>query len=586
MSRRIDKRRLRIGMAQINATVGDFTGNRKKILECIREARSSGVDLLTFPELAVCGYPPEDLLFKPRFITENLRSLDMVVEAVRGIDVVVGFVDSQEDIYNAAAVIHDGRLAAIYHKIYLPNYGVFDEDRYFKPGIECPVYLIAGFKVGINICEDIWYEEGPPRMQAYSGAEIIVNISASPYHFGKGAVREGMVRSRAVDNVAIVAFNNLVGGQDELVFDGGSMIINEKGEMVARGRQFVEDMIIADLFPAGVVRSRRKNPGWRRELPSMKKEGWHKSRAIVVSESIINAEKPTLPVTGVEVQELPGEVYSALVLGTGDYVRKNGFEKVLVGLSGGLDSSLVAAIAVDALGTSNVVGVSMPSRYSSQGSVSDAAKLAANLEIELLNIPIESVFRAYLETIAGPFAGTEPGVAEENIQARIRGNILMALSNKFGWLVLTTGNKSEMATGYATLYGDMAGGFAVIKDVPKTIVYELARYRNSLAGTDLIPASVIDKPPSAELRPDQKDTDSLPPYEVLDPVLTAYVEEDKSIDEIIAMGNDEQVVKRAARLVDNSEYKRRQAPPGIKITPRAFGKDRRLPITSRFNGGY
>jgi NAD+ synthase (glutamine-hydrolysing) len=584
MSRQVNERYLRIGMAQINSTVGDFTGNCKKIIDSIEQARSSGVDLVVFPELAVCGYPPEDLLFKPRFITENLQSLEKVADAARDICAVVGFVDSNDGIYNAAAIINDGRLASIYHKMYLPNYGVFDEDRYFKPGTECPVHVIAGFKVGINICEDIWYEEGPPRMQAYSGAEIIVNISASPYHFGKGAVRENMIRSRAVDNIAIVAFNNLAGGQDELVFDGGSMIIDEKGTLLARGRQFEEDMIIADLYPASVVRARRKNPGWRRELPAMKKEGWHKSRMIIVSESIFGTEKPPVTPAFAEVQEFPAEVYSALVLGTRDYIRKNGFEKVLIGLSGGLDSTLVATIAVDALGKSNVVGVTMPSRYSSEGSVSDAGLLAANLGIKILTIPIEKVFSAYLETLSGVFAGTESGVAEENIQARIRGNLLMAISNKFGWLVLTTGNKSEMATGYATLYGDMAGGFAVIKDVPKTMAYQLAKYRNSLAGTDIIPSSVIEKPPSAELRPDQQDTDSLPSYDLLDPVLTAYVEEDKSVEQIIAMGIDEQVVKKAARLVDISEYKRRQAPPGVKITPRAFGRDRRLPITSRYKG--
>ena len=584
MSQRVNKHHLRIGMAQINSTVGDFTGNRNKIVAYIEKARSSGVDLVVFPELAVCGYPPEDLLFKPRFITENLRSLEKVVELTRDICAVVGFVDSNDGIYNAAAIIHDGRLSAVYHKMYLPNYGVFDEDRYFEPGTGCPVYVIAGFKVGINICEDIWYEDGPVRSQAYSGAEIIVNISASPYHFGKGTARENMIRSRAVDNIAIVAFNNLVGGQDELVFDGGSMIMDEKGELVARGKQFAEDLVIVDLYPAGVVRARRENPGWRRDLPLMKKKGWRKSAHVTVSEVLLSLDKPSLRPKNVALLGFPAEVYSALVLGTGDYIRKNGFEKVLIGLSGGLDSSLVATIAADALGNSNVIGVAMPSRYSSAGSVSDAEKLAANLGIEILTIPIEKAFQAYLETLSDVFEGTQPGVAEENIQARIRGNILMAISNKFGWLVLTTGNKSEMATGYATLYGDMAGGFAVIKDVPKTMAYQLAKYRNSLAGTDLIPASVIEKPPSAELRPDQQDTDSLPAYDLLDPVLTAYVEEDKSVEQIITMGIDEEIVKKAARLVDVSEYKRRQAPPGVKITPRAFGRDRRLPITSRYKG--
>jgi NAD+ synthase (glutamine-hydrolysing) len=563
--------------------VGDFAGNRQKILKAIDEARSSGVDLLTFPELAVCGYPPEDLLFKPQFITENLRSLEKVVEASPGLTIVAGFVDPKEDIYNAAAIIHDGRLAGVYHKIYLPNYGVFDENRYFRAGSECPVYIIGGIGVGVNICEDIWYEAGPATTQAYSGAEVIVNISASPYHVGKGSFRERMVATRAADNVAIFAFCNLVGGQDELVFDGNSMVLDEKGRLIAKGKQFEEDLIITDLDVESVFRTRLHDPRWRKVTPLMEGQGWRETR-IVVSEVPLGSPKPTIPRRQHEMRGLPGEVYDALLLGTRDYVRKNGFEKVLIGLSGGIDSSLVAAIAVDALGKSNVVGVAMPSRYSSPGSVSDTELLAKNLDIKLMTIPIKKGFQAYLDMLAEAFEGTDPNVAEENIQARIRGNILMALSNKFGWLVLTTGNKSEMATGYTTLYGDMAGGFAVIKDVPKTMAYELARYRNSLAGSELIPSTVINKPPSAELKPDQKDVDSLPPYELLDPVLTAYVEEDKSVEQIIAKGIDEEVVKRAARLVDTSEYKRRQAPPGVKTTPRAFGRDRRLPITNRFKG--
>ena len=576
-------RQLRIGMAQINTTVGDFAGNRQKILKAIDEARSSGVDLLTFPELAICGYPPEDLLFKPQFIAENLESVEKVIDASSGLTIVVGFVDAKEDIYNAAAIIHDGKLASVYHKIYLPNYGVFDENRYFRAGSECPVYIIGGIGVGVNICEDIWYEAGPATTQAYSGAEVIVNISASPYHFGKGSFRERMVATRAADNVAIFALCNLVGGQDELVFDGNSMVLDEKGRLIARGKQFEEDLIVTDLDVESVFRTRLHDPRWRKAAPLVEGQGWRETR-IVVSEAPFGVPKLTIPRRQHEVRSLPGEVYDALVLGTRDYVRKNGFEKVVIGLSGGIDSSLVAAIAVDALGKSNVVGVAMPSRYSSPGSLSDTELLTKNLGIKLLTIPIEKVFQTYLDMLAEAFKGTEPSVAEENIQARIRGNILMALSNKFGWLVLTTGNKSEMATGYTTLYGDMAGGFAVIKDVPKTMAYELARYRNSLAETELIPRTVINKPPSAELRPEQEDIDSLPPYELLDPVLTAYVEEDKSIEQIVAAGIDEQVVKKAARLVDTSEYKRRQAPPGVKITPRAFGRDRRLPITNRFRG--
>ncbi|MFC2008145.1 NAD+ synthase [Chloroflexota bacterium] len=583
MSQWVDTRRLRIGMAQINTTVGDFAGNRQKILKAIDKARSLGVDLLTFPELAICGYPPEDLLFKPQFIAENLRSLGKVVKASLGITIVIGFVDAKEDIYNAAAIIHDSKLASVYYKIYLPNYGVFDENRYFRAGSECPVYVIAGIPVGINICEDIWYETGPATAQANAGAEVIVNISASPYHVGRANFRERMLSTRAADNAVIFAYNNLVGGQDELVFDGTSMILDEKGRLISRGKQFQEDLIVADLDVESVFRTRLQDSRWRKGTLLRKEPEWQGTR-IMISQALSVGPKPSLPQRQLQVRGLPGEVYDALVLGTHDYVLKNGFEKVLIGLSGGIDSSLVATIAVDALGKSNVVGVTMPSRYSSPGSLSDSELLAKNLGIQLLTIPIEKVFQAYLDMLAEAFKATEPNVAEENIQARIRGNMLMALSNKFGRLVLTTGNKSEMATGYATLYGDMAGGFAVIKDVPKTMVYQLARYRNSLAASELIPSAVIDKPPSAELRPDQKDTDSLPPYETLDPVLTAYVEEDKSVEQIIAMGIDEEVVKRAARLVDTSEYKRRQAPPGVKITPRAFGRDRRLPITNRFKG--
>jgi NAD+ synthase (glutamine-hydrolysing) len=578
-----DARRLRLGMAQINTTVGDFSGNRQKIVEAIKLARSSGVDLLTFPELAVCGYPPEDLLFKPEFIAENLKSLDKIAKESSGIDIILGFVDEvNKGIYNAAAIIHDGRLAVIYHKIYLPNYGVFDEDRYFQAGSECPVFVIAGVNVGVNVCEDIWFESGPAKTQAYSGAELIINISASPYHFGKGSFREKMITARASDNVAIVAFNNLVGGQDELVFDGNSLIVDEKGQLLARGKQFEEDFIITDLDIKSVAKTRHNHPKWQKEAVSLKKQAGVKSEKILISDKPLAAKKPKIPSRTAEVNGFPEEVYNALVLGTRDYIRKNGFEKVLIGLSGGLDSSLVATVAVDALGKENVVGVAMPSPYSSPGSVSDATLLTDNLGIQLLTVRIDKIFKSYLNTLRNSFAGKEPDVTEENLQARIRGNILMALSNKFGWLVLTTGNKSEMATGYSTLYGDMAGGFAVIKDIPKTMAYKLVEYRNSLSAQDVIPVSVIKKTPSAELRPDQKDTDTLPPYELLDPILTAYVEEDKSVRQIIDTGYDEAVVRRVARLVDMSEYKRRQAPPGIKITPRAFGRDRRLPITSKF----
>jgi NAD+ synthase (glutamine-hydrolysing) len=570
-------------MSQINTTVGDFTGNTRKITDAIAAARSLGVDLIIFPELAICGYPPEDLLFKPQFIEENLKSLEKVIKQTSGLAVIVGFVDAKSDIYNAAAIINDGKLVSIYHKIYLPNYGVFDENRYFQAGRECPVYTILGVGIGVNICEDIWYEAGPATAQAYAGAEVIINISASPYHFGKENDRERMLSTRASDNVAIIVYDNLVGGQDELVFDGNSMVLNEKGQLLARGKQFEEDLIVVDLDVEAVFRTRLHDPRWRKETLLLEDHPEHAVN-VVVSELSPAAPKPALPPRQIKEHSFPGDVYDALVLGTRDYITKNGFKKVLIGLSGGIDSSLVAAIATDALGRSNVIGVLMPSRYSSSGSVSDSELLGRNLGIKYITIPIEKVYQAYIETLAEQFRDAKPDSTEENIQARIRGNLLMALSNKFGWLVLTTGNKSEIATGYTTLYGDMAGGFAVIKDVPKTLVYELAKYRNSIANDEVIPPSIISKAPSAELRPEQKDTDSLPPYELLDPVLTAYVEEDKSVEQIIGSGFEESVVKRAARLVDGSEYKRRQAPPGIKITPRAFGRDRRLPITNRFKG--
>jgi len=575
-------RRLRIGLAQINSTVGDFSGNTKKIIKAIADARSLGVDLVTVPELAICGYPPEDLLFKPQFIEENLRSLDVVVEQSSSLTVIVGFADYQLDMFDAAAVIHDKKIVGIYHKIFLPNYGVFDENRHFQAGNECPVYVINGVGVGINICEDIWYEFGPATVQAYSGAEVIINISASPYHAGKGSLRESMLATRASDNVAIMAYNNLVGGQDELIFDGSSMILDENGRPVARGKQFEEDLIVADLDVEAVSRSRLHDPRWRKE--TQRKERQWQVKKMVISEESPSAPKPPLVSPQIEAHSLPGEIYNALILGTHDYVIKNGFEQVVIGLSGGIDSSLVAAIAVDALGSSNVIGVAMPSRYSSPGSLDDTKLLAHNLGIKLYTVPIDKAFQAYLEMLEEPFRKTKLDITEENLQARIRGNILMALSNKFGWLVLTTGNKSEIATGYSTLYGDMAGGFAIIKDVPKTMVYGLAGYRNSIAGRKIIPATVINKEPSAELRPEQKDSDTLPPYNLLDPILTAYVEHDKSVEQIINMGFAEEIVKQATRLVDGSEYKRRQAPPGIKITPKAFGRDRRLPITNRFKG--
>jgi NAD+ synthase (glutamine-hydrolysing) len=571
-------RKLRIALAQINTVVGNFTFNTEKIISNIASSRDLGVDLVTFPELAICGYPPEDLLFKTNFINENRKSLEQIISVCKGITAIVGFVDSEGDIYNAAAIINDGKLVGKYHKIYLPNYGVFDENRYFHTGNECPIYNINGIGIGVSICEDIWYQVGPPTIQALSGAELIINISASPYHAGKGHLREKMIESRATDNVAVVAMNNLIGGQDELVFDGNSMIFNEKGILLGKAKALEEDLLVADIDIESVFRTRLHDPRWRK-APS--NTTWPVVK-IPISDIAPEAEKPPLPDRKIEPLNPLEEIYCALVLGTHDYVIKNGFQKVVIGLSGGIDSSIVAAIATDALGPENVVGVAMPSRYSSPGSIADARLLSENLGIKLLEIPFDKIYQQYLDTLAESFSGKEPDVTEENIQARIRGNILMALSNKFGWLVLTTGNKSEYATGYTTLYGDMAGGFAVIKDVFKTMVYQLSNYCNTRASREIIPSSIITKAPSAELRPDQKDTDSLPPYELLDPILIAYVEEDRSIAEITAMGFDREMVKKAARLVDISEYKRRQAPPGVKITPRAFGRDRRLPITNRF----
>ena len=572
---------IRVGIAQINSTVGDFSGNTKKIMQSIDQAKSLGVDLLTFPELAITGYPPEDLLLKPQFIKQNRESLNKIIEHSSGIVVVVGFVDSDGDIYNAAAVLYDKKLVGVYHKFYLPNYGVFDENRYFQAGREYPVFIIYGIGMGITICEDMWYEAGPAIIQAYAGARVLINISASPYYAGKGLFRERMLATRASDSVAVVVHNNLVGGQDELVFDGNSLIVNEKGEVIARGRQFEEDFVVADLDVESVFRSQLHNPRRRKETPWVR-EKLEAITKIEVSSECPSIVRPPLPPRRIDRLDELAEIYQALVLGTRDYVHKNGFEKVVIGLSGGIDSSLVAAIATDAIGAENVIGVSMPSRYSSPGSKSDAESLARNLGIEFKVISIEKAFSSYLGTLAEPFKDIQPDVTEENIQARIRGNILFALSNKFGWLVLACSNKSETATGYTTLYGDMAGGFIPLKDVPKTLVIELAVYKNRQAGKEVIPVAVLTKAPSAELRPGQKDTDTLPPYDILDPILKAYVEDDMAIDQITDLGFDRDTVTKIARLVDRSEYKRRQTAPGIKITPRDFGRDRRLPITNKF----
>jgi NAD+ synthase (glutamine-hydrolysing) len=567
---------LRLAMAQINAVVGDLEGNRAKILDWIGRARDLEADLVTFPELALTGYPPEDLLLKPRFIERNLEILKELAAAVSGITAVVGFVDRREGLYNAAAILKDGQISGVYHKICLPNYGVFDEVRYFQVGKLSTMIEVGDVRVGLCICEDIWFPDGPAAQQAMeAGAEILINISSSPYHAGKRHERESMLRARAIDNTTIVAYNNMVGGQDELVFDGDSLVFDEKGQIIARGAQFEEDLVVVDLDMEAVGRSRLKDPGRLQRGDSEE----------ITVVSIPGPRSVKKPLPQVEIGEPLGddaEVYQALVVGTRDYVRKNKFHKVVIGLSGGIDSALTATVAVDALGGSNVVGVSMPSKFSSEGSVEDSKALALSLGIELMTIPISEAMNAY-ESVLGPsFEDCEPDVAEENLQARIRGNLVMALSNKFGWLVLSTGNKSEFSVGYCTLYGDMAGGFSVLKDVPKTMVFSLAEYCNRASGSERIPRIIIEKPPSAELRPDQKDTDSLPPYDRLDPILQAYVENDQSVAEMIEMGFDSDTVRHVVSLVDFSEYKRRQAAPGVKITPRAFGRDRRMPITNRF----
>jgi NAD+ synthase (glutamine-hydrolysing) len=570
-------RRFRVSLAQINPTVGDIEGNTRRIVDGLAQARALGADLVAFPELAVTGYPPEDLLFKSAFIEANLSALADVTKAARGLTAVVGFVDRRQDLFNAAAVIHDGALAGVYHKQFLPNYGVFDENRYFQAGREATVFSIGSTCVAVNVCEDIWYPTGPTTPQALAGAELIVTINGSPYHAGKAHFRERMIATRAADDAVWLAFVNMVGGQDELVFDGASMIVDPHGQTVARGRQFVEELVTADVDLDAVFRARMQDSRRRKEtldavraplisVPSLRERG----------------ERPAISAPLAPPLPRVDEVFQALVVGTRDYVRKNGFKRVVIGLSGGVDSSLVAAVAVEALGRENVTGVTMPSPFSSRGTRDDARRLAKNLGIEFMRLPITPVFKGYLKSLGEPFKGLKEDVTEENLQARIRGTLLMALSNKFGWLVLTTGNKSEIAVGYSTLYGDMAGGFAVIKDVPKTLVYELSRHVNARAGKPVIPESVLDRAPSAELRHEQKDQDTLPPYDVLDAILEAYVEDSRGVADLIAEGFPPETVRKVVRMIDTAEYKRRQGPIGVKITPRAFGRDWRLPIVNRF----
>jgi len=576
---------LRIALAQINPVVGDLWGNSRLIVDWIGRARDQGADVVLFPELAITGYPPEDLVLKPAFVRDNLKQLNVVVEATKGISAVVGFVDEEGDLFNAAAFIHDGELKAVYHKVFLPNYGVFDEQRYFTPGHRCPIFELGGVRIGVSVCEDCWYPAGPMAWEAHHGAELLLNINGSPYHEGKRVPREEMIAGRASDYGCFIAWVNTVGGQDELVFDGNSAIFGPTGDVIARAPSFREDLLVCDVN-LGSVPFHRPHESIRREA-----EGAERLE-LLVSEIDLQAAKsagdrPKPKLSRVDARPLEGaaEVYAAVVLGTHDYVAKQNFQKVVIGLSGGVDSALTAAIASDALGPENVIGVRMPSRFTSPESLEDAGLVAEALGIQLLDFPIEPAHGAFEEILADAFRGTIAGVAEENIQPRIRSTILHALSNKFGYIVLTTGNKSELATGYGTLYGDMAGGFAVLKDITKTMVYELCHYRNSISSA--IPDRVITKPPTAELKPDQKDSDSLPPYDELDPILRGYIEQDLGPEELVAAGNRPEVVARVIQLVDRSEYKRRQYPPGVKITPRAFGRDRRMPIVNRYvpNGG-
>jgi NAD+ synthase (glutamine-hydrolysing) len=573
---------IRIALAQINPTVGDLEVNSQKIIHYIKKAEEAGADIVLFPELAITGYPPEDLLLKPKFIADNRAYLDEIAKQAQNVLAIVGFVESNQHIYNAAAVLQHGELAAVYHKICLPNYSVFDEKRYFQSGKRPLVFEWNGIKFGLSICEDMWIPDGVIETQGFrGGAEVMLNISASPYNIEKRRERLSIGMTRARITRSIFVYVNLIGGQDELVFDGDSFIVDHRGELIANTRAFVEDLVVAELDVNTLREFRETDPSFYLH----KKEFTPPFEVDFIALENSKLAKHTQPVQHQKVSTLDplDEIYQALVLGTKDYVIKNGFHKVVIGLSGGIDSAITAAIAVDALGSENVVGVLMPSEYTSKQSLDDAHSLARNLEIQTETVSIRKPFEAYLETLKDPFKGRKPDVTEENLQARIRGNILMALSNKFGWLVLTTGNKSEMSVGYSTLYGDMAGGFAVIRDVPKTLVYKLSEHKNRQAGKEIIPVATIQRPPTAELRPGQTDQDSLPPYDMLDDILEEFVERDKSVKEIIEMGYPRDEVKKVARLVDINEYKRRQAPPGIKITQKAFGKDRRMPITNRYH---
>jgi NAD+ synthase (glutamine-hydrolysing) len=578
---------LRVALAQINPTVGDIDGNARKIAERTAEAREAGAALVVFPELTLSGYPPEDLLLKTAFLERCAAALRELAAQTRGIVALVGFPESAEDVYNAAAVLADGEVAAVYRKMYLPNYGVFDEQRYFQSGAEAGIFELNGIPIGLTICEDIW-EPGPPAMtEALAGAQVIVNLSASPYRIGYGHGRERMLAQRAVDNLAAVVFVNTVGAQDELVFDGHSLALDQDGRVLARCPQFEESLELCTIDPREVASARLRDTRHRVNVRRQRRAAPVAEPRAVHLASVEVAAAGGDVVGGVSAEPLgpEAELYAALRTGLRDYVEKNGFERVVLALSGGIDSALVALLAADALGPERVTCVSMPSPYSSEGTQADARAIAANLGVDFLEIPIAAAMDSYADMLGDAFAGREPDIAEENVQARIRGNVVMALSNKFGWLVLATGNKSELSVGYATLYGDMAGGLAVIKDVFKGWVYRLVRWRNANSdppSRELVPASTLERPPSAELRAEQTDQDSLPPYDVLDAILAGYVEEDLDAVELVRRGLPAEDVERVIGMVDRAEYKRRQAPPGIKVSTKAFGRDRRLPITNRF----
>ena len=574
---------MKIALAQINTVVGDVWGNVEKAADALDRAVDGGAGLVAFPELTITGYPPQDLLLRPSFIRDNLNALGEFAEKVpEGVVAAIGFADLNGDLYNACAVVSGGKILYRYYKQYLPNYSVFDENRYFHGGEGAPPILRMSHNlVGLSICEDIWYPAGPPHEQAIGGAGVLLNISASPYHRLKGDAREKMLGVRADDYGCYVVFCNLVGGQDELVFDGRSLVFDPGGRLIARAKQFEEDLLFVDVYPEESLIHHLQEPLLRKESLTRVPE----TVEVLPPEPGTPIELADVPETRYRVEpplSEEGEVLEALVLGLGDYFRKNGFSRAVIGLSGGIDSSTGAAIAVRALGSENVTGVLMPSRYTSEESNTDAQAVVKNLGIDSLEIPIGPAFDAYLEMLEGVFEGLPEDETEENIQARIRGNILMALSNKFGWVVVSTGNKSETSVGYSTLYGDTAGGFSVIQDVPKTLVYRVAEHINNIEGREIIPDSVLTKEPSAELRADQRDVDSLPPYDVLDPILEAYVEEDKGVGEIVAAGFDEEDVTDVVKRVEAAEYKRRQSPTGIKVTPRAFGRERRMPITHRY----